>query len=217
MKFLHAIQNNTTRGDSPYPHWIIREPLTQAIMEEVKGTMISKAERAYDGTRAADNGGGGLDGKMRCYVGDDNVHEFPATGTLIDELMSPACMEAIGDLIGRDLSGQYLRLEIVADRKGFWLKPHVDIKEKLLSMLLYVNPYNESEDLGTDLFDSKMNRVATVPYRNNLGYMFAPAHNTWHGLEKKEIKQERRSIMINYVTFPTCWKLPILGRRRAAA
>ena len=67
------------------------------------------------------------------------------------------------------------------------------------------------------LYDSKLNRVATVPYRNNLGYMFAPAHNTWHGLEKKEIKQERRSIMINYVTFPTCWKLPTLGRRRAAA
>ena len=129
--------------------------------------------------------------------------------------MSPDTYEMIGHKLGRDFSQAYLRVEICCDRVGFWLKPHTDIKEKLMSMLLYVNAYHEPESIGTDIYDENLQRVATVPYRNNLGYMFAPAHNTWHGLEKKEIKTERRSIMVNYVTFPTCWKLPT--RQRAAA
>lgn len=217
MNFFNAIQHRTTRHDNPFPHWEIGKPLTQAILDEVAETRINDAPRVYDGTRAADNGGGGVDGQLRCYVTPENIRSFPATETLIDEMLSPACAEAIGDLIGRDISGQYLRVEIVCDRKGFWLKPHTDIREKLMSMLLYVNPYNESEKLGTDIYDSKLNLVKTLKYADNYGYMFAPAHNTWHGLEKKEIVKERRAIMINYVTFPTCWQVPRFGQRRAAA
>ncbi len=217
MNFLNSIRQRTTRYDSPFPHWEIKQPLTQDILKEVAGTYVTDAPRVYDGTRAADNGGNGVDGQMRCYVTDENVDRFPAIGTLIDEMVSKECAEAIGDMIGRDLSGQFLRVEVVCDRKGFWLKPHTDIKEKLMSMLLYVNPHNESETLGTDIYDGKLNRIKTLRYVDNYGYMFAPAHNTWHGLEKKEIVKERRAIMINYVTFPTCWKLPEFGRRRAAA
>ena len=84
-----------------------------------------------------------------------------------------------------------------------------------MSMLLYANPYDESEALGTDLYDGKLNRVKTMPYRHNFGYMFSPGDDTWHGLEKKEIQKERRSVLVNYVTFKTDWKLP--GRLRAAA
>lgn len=215
MHFQNAIRHTTNEFDHPYKHWIIENPLTSAMMEEVKIASISNCPRVYDGTRAADNGGNGIDGKLRCYVTDENLRDFPAITELVEDLRSPDTYEAIGDLLKRDFSQAYLRVEICCDRVGFWLKPHTDIKEKLMSMLLYVNPYGEPESIGTDIYDDNKQRVFTVPYRNNLGYMFAPAHNTWHGLEKKEIKTERRSIMINYVTFPTCWKLP--SRQRAAA
>ena len=36
-----------------------------------------------------------------------------------------------------------MRVEIICDRKGFLLKPHCDIKEKLLSGLIFVNKLNE--------------------------------------------------------------------------
>ena len=39
----------------------------------------------------------------------------------------------ISNLINRDLSNSYVRVEVICDRKGFWLKPHCDIKEKLVS------------------------------------------------------------------------------------
>src|SRR5690606_20075956 len=116
----------------------------------------------------------------------------------------------------RDLRDAYLRVEVIADRHGFWLKPHKDIKEKLMSMLVYANPYDESENLGTDIYDSNLQVVKTVPYRHNLAYLFAPGEDTWHGLEKKEINKERRSMLINYVTFKTDWRISHFAPRRAA-
>ena len=96
---------------------------------------------------------------------------------------------------------------MICDRQGFWLKPHCDIKEKLISGLIFANPFNESESLGTDLYDKNLNKTKTVPYKNNYGYFFTSGANTWHGMEKKEIKKERRCLQFNYVTFKTDWKV----------
>jgi len=112
-----------------------------------------------------------------------------------------------GQLIKKDLSNSYVRLEVICDRQGFWLKPHCDIKEKLLSSLIFVNPFNESENLGTDFYDGKLNKIKTVPYKDNYGYFFSSGPNTWHGMEKKEIVKERRCLQVNYVTFKTDWKV----------
>ena len=60
---------------------------------------------------------------------------------------------------------------------------------------------------GSYFYDAKLNKVKTVPYKHNYGYFFTSGPNTWHGMEKKEIKKERRCIQVNYVTFPTDWKV----------
>ena len=80
-------------------------------------------------------------------------------------------------------------------------------EEKLMSGLIFVNNANESEDLGTDFYNEKLEKVKTVPYKNNYGYMFTSGPNTWHGMEKKTIVKERRCIQVNYVTFETDWKV----------
>ena len=76
-----------------------------------------------------------------------------------------------------------------------------------MSSLIFVNPFNEAENLGTDFYDTNLKRVKTVPYRNNYGYFFTSGPNTWHGMEKKEIKKERRCVQVNYVNFRTDWKV----------
>lgn len=217
MGFLNALRTTTTQHKFPYSHWIMEGALDDDMLAEIINRPIPDGDRAYDGTRAADNGGGGLDGKLRCYVGKENIHEFPALKRLIDDLTSPETIVAFEGILNRDLSNAYLRVEVIADRKGFWLKPHVDIREKLMSMLVYANSWGESENLGTDIYDNDLKLVKTIPYRHNLGYLFAPDEDTWHGLERKEIRKERRSLLINYVTFETDWKLPVSSRRRAAA
>lgn len=214
MSFLHALQHNSTCSEDPFLHWQINKPFNDQIIQEVAYTDVPNIPRQYDGTRAGDMGGGTV--KTRCYIDRQNVHLFPGLGGLIGELLSREAIDQVSDMLRRQIDG-YLRVEVISDREGFWLAPHKDIKEKLMSMLLYVNPFQESENLGTDFYDADMKLVKTMPYRDNFGYMFAPSHDTWHGLEKKSIQKERRSLLVNYVTFPTEWKLPSRRAGRAAA
>ena len=222
MEFLNSLKKRSKHYNFPFSHWELNEPLTkEAINEICKAEIVDLTQMNinYDGTRAIDGGkgefregisGGGKAIKFRCFVTKDNSKDFPNLTNLIEELRSKDTYEYISKLIKKDLTNSYIRLEIISDRQGFWLKPHCDIKEKLISGLVFVNPFNESENLGTDLYElsgKKLNKVKTVPYKNNYGYFFTSGPNTWHGMEKKEIKKERRCLQVNYVSFPTDWKV----------
>ena len=219
MSFLNSVLNQSKKYEEPFQHWELNQPLTEEqIKEIVKADIDNPSEHNlnYDGTRAIDGGEGDFregisDGgkalKFRCFITKENSNEFPALTNLIKELQNKQTCEKISNLIGKDLSNSYVRLEVICDRKGFWLKPHCDIKEKLMSCLLFVNKHNESEDLGTDFYDSNLNLVKTLPYKDNYGYFFSSGPNTWHGMEKKEIVKERRCLQVNYVDFKTDWKV----------
>ena len=219
MEFLNSLKKRSKHFSTPFSHWELNEPLTEGAIKEICKTEITdltKMKINYDGTRAVDGGegkfregisSGGKAIKFRCFVNKDNSKDFPNLSNLIEELRSKDTYEFIGELIKKNLTNSYVRAEIICDRQGFWLKPHCDIKEKLMSGLIFVNHVNESEDLGTDFYNEKLEKVKTVPYKNNYGYMFTSGPNTWHGMEKKKIMKERRCIQVNYVTFKTDWKV----------
>ena len=197
--------NNIVEFDSPFKHWEVYECLDEKTLEEIINIKIPDGERAYDGTRAADHTGGGIDGKLRLFITKDNCDYFPNLKKLINNLQRFESYSIISKLLGKDLSDSFVRVEVISDKKGFWLKPHKDIPEKLMTMLIWQNPYNESAELGTDFYDKNKKIIKTVKYINNNGYFFTSDADTWHGLELKEIKKERRCIQINYVTFNTDW------------
>ena len=219
MTFLDSILNNSKEHNDPFKHWEYNDALTKGSIEEIiKADIpnVSEHNLVYDGTRAIDGGAaefregiasGGQAIKFRCFITKDNASEFPNLVKFINELQSKKTHEAISKMIRKDLSNSYVRVEVICDREGFWLKPHCDIKEKLLSGLIFINNANESESLGTDFYNEKLEKVKTVPYKNNYGYLFSSGPNTWHGMEKKEIIKERRCLQVNYVTFPTDWKV----------
>ena len=165
MEFLNSLKHKSKHYNSPFSHWELNEPLTQETIKEIckaEITDLTEMDINYDGTRAIDGGegklrkgiaSGGKAIKFRCFVGKDNSKDFPSLSNLIDELRSKDTYGYIGELIKKDLSSSYVRVEVICDRQGFWLKPHCDIKEKLMSSLLFVNPFNESENLGTDFYD----------------------------------------------------------------
>ena len=190
---------------NPFQHWEISECLDEKTLDEISFAKIPEGNRAYDGTRAADYTGEGVDGKLRLYLTKNNCHNFPCLKKLTNELQKNLTFSKISRLLNKDLSKSYVRLEMIADKKGFWLKPHKDISEKLMTMMIWSNPYNESENLGTDLYNNDFEIVKTINYQHNSGYFFSSGNDTWHGLEKKEIKKERRCIQINYVSFKTDW------------
>ena len=221
MSFLNSVLNNSKKFEDPFTHWELNEPLTKEQIEEiVKADIANPIEHDlnYDGTRAIDGGegkfregisSGGKALKFRCFVTKENSNEFPALTGLIKELQKKEIHQKISNLINKDLSNSYVRVEIICDREGFWLKPHCDIKEKQMSCLLFVNKHNEREDLGTDFYDSNLKLIKTLPYRDNYGYFFSSGPNTWHGMEKKKIVKERRCLQVNYVTFKTDWKVEL--------
>ena len=172
----------------------------------------------YDGTRAVDGGDGkyregikdgGKAKKYRRYITKENSHVFPELKKFIDELCSKNVYQHISKLIKKDLSNSFVRLEVVCDREGFWLKPHCDIKEKLVSGLIFVNPFNESENLGTDLYDETLNKIKTVPYKDNYGYFFTSGPNTWHGMEKKKLKKKEEDCKLTMLHLKLTGKLKV--------
>jgi len=219
MTFLNSILNKSKKSIAPFEHWEYKEALSEEAIQEIINADIADVNvhnLTYDGTRAIDDGAaefregissGGKAIKFRCFITKENSQNFPNLVKFIKELQSKKTHETISKLIKKDLSNSYVRVEVICDRKGFWLKPHCDIKEKLLSGLIFISKLNESEDLGTDLYNEKLEKVKTLPYKNNYGYFFTSGPNTWHGMEKKEILKERRCLQVNYVTFPTDWKV----------
>ena len=195
----------TTNHLIPFPHWEFSNCLDENTLNEISYTKLPSGNRAYDGTRAADHTGGGIDGKLRLFITKSNCHNFPKLTKLIENLQSKITYLKISNLINKDLSNSFVRLEIICDKKGFWLKPHKDIPEKLMTMMIWANPYSESENLGTDLYNENYDLIKTVKYHHNKGYFFSSGKDTWHGLEMKKINKERRCIQINYVSFKTDW------------
>ncbi len=219
MTFLNSILNKSKKSDTPFEHWEYNDALSDGAAREIINADIpnvSNHNLTYDGTRAIDGGApeyregiasGGKAIKFRCFITKENAKNFPNLVKFIKELQSKETCETLSKLINKDLTNSYVRLEIICDRKGFWLKPHCDIKEKLISGLIFVNKLNEPEHLGTDLYNEKLEKVKTIPYKDNYGYFFSSGANTWHGMEKKDIVKERRCLQVNYVTFKTDWKV----------
>jgi hypothetical protein len=193
MSFLNSIEKKSKKFESPFIHWELNEPLTEGQVNEIVNADIANPIEHNL--------------KFRCFITKENANRFPKLTDFIKELQNKKTYEKISNLIEKDLSNSYVRVEVICDRKGFWLKPHCDIKEKLISCLLFVNKFNESEDLGTDFYDNELKKIKTLPYRDNYGYFFSSGPNTWHGMEKKEIIKERRCLQVNYVTFKTDWKV----------
>ena len=164
MELFKSLIDKTKSYEVPFKHFELNEPLTDEAIKEICEAEVldpKKENLNYDGTRALDGGegtfrsgikDGGKAKKIRCYVTKENSHQFPHLTNFIEELRSTEAYKKIGSLIGKDLSNSFVRLEVICDREGFWLKPHCDIKEKLLSGLIFVNNANESESLGTDFY-----------------------------------------------------------------
>ena len=205
MTLINSLRTKSSKYQSPFNYWIIDEPLSDDTINEIYKTPIPSGDVIFDGTRAGDKNGKDLLSKLRVFIDQNNYTEFPNLQNLISEMQSKECQKLIEGMLNVNLTNSYVRVEVIADKDGFWLEPHCDIKEKLMSSIIFVNKYGEDENLGTDFYHPDLSIAKTIPYRNNYGYIFTAEKNSWHGLEKKKIKKERRCIQINYVTFKTDW------------
>ena len=164
MTLINALKNNLSHSNVPFNHWIINSPLSEKAIDEIYSINFPEGKVIFDGTRAGDKTGDNLLSKLRIFINKGNAEKYPELTGLVKEMQSKECTEFISNLINRDLKNSYVRLEVIADRDGFWLEPHCDIKEKLMSSILFVNRYGENENLGTDFYTPDLEVAKTLPY-----------------------------------------------------
>lgn len=185
---------NSKKWQVPFPHYTFENFFTQEESQNYCDIDLHMEGNQLTKTRTSS--------KTRIYLNEELCSKYPIYEQLRRYFLDSDTIKLFEKLSGSSMP-KYLRIETIKDTGVSWLEPHCDISEKKLSLLIFINDVDESTSLGTDLYDDCKTLIKTVPYIHNTGYFFFPGENTWHGLEKKEIKKHRRMIMVNYVTFPT--------------
>lgn len=196
----------------PWEYRSLANCLSQQQILEVTQADIRNEGMIMDGTRAGNAyGGDHQNHNIRTYITQEKAFAYPDLSLLIRDLRDIEVRKHLASTIGwkNNFDDAFIRVEVIWDRPGFWLKTHCDIPEKILTMMIYVNDENLDELHGTDLYTNEDDYVTTVPYRNNTGFYFWGA-DKWHGVGKKRHEfGVRKALQINYVTFPTDWPVTV--------
>ncbi|SME99932.1 hypothetical protein SAMN06265365_11460 [Tistlia consotensis] len=182
------------KGESPYAHWLLSDVLTGDLCDALAALELPEPEaESFDGRRETNN-------QTRVFLAPGFCAGHAASAATVALFKDPAVVAALGRTCGVDLSKGLLRIEYTRDRDGFWLEPHTDIRAKLFTMLVYLSDDPALADAGTDIYDADKRLVKTAPYGRNLGMIFIPGDDTWHGFSPRPIRGLRRSLIVNYVT-----------------
>ena len=180
----------------PFDYWLLSGILPdEAIQAIVALPFVAPSNLTHDGRRETNN-------SSRIFFSPENQARYQICKTVAQAFGDTLVVEALGQIVGCELSAGKLRIEYCRDVDGFWLEPHLDIAVKMLTMLVYLSDDPNLSDAGTDIYDDspEHNLVVSAPYAKNKGLIFKPGANTWHGLSKRPIRGVRRSLIINFVS-----------------
>ena len=195
MKF-----RNKQLSSDPFEHYTFTEFFCEKELADIDRIKLNKNTASLDGARTTNNN--------RFFVDKENMWSSSVLNRTVDFFLRDEVIDMFEEESNVKIRGNYLRIELIEDSEKSWLEPHVDISEKIMSFIVYLNNTEESESIGTALYDKNKQYVKTVPYINNQGFYFYPSNDTWHGLESVDIKARRRAVMVNYCTFKTEFKVP---------
>ena len=177
----------------PFNHWVYNKVLPENIANDLSELpMIPPSLNKHSGKRDTYN-------SSRIFFNKENCEKYTLFHDIANVFNNPKIILQLSYICGRELSKGKLRIEYTLDTGDFWLEPHLDIKEKLLTFLIYLSKEPGSKEWGTTIYNSDLNIYKKVPYKLNLGFMFMAGKNTWHGVSKQNIKGIRKSLIINYV------------------
>lgn len=179
----------------PFDYWLLDGALPWEDVEAITSLPVPPPENlSFNGTREANN-------SSRIFFTLENQAKYPVCRRVVDAFDSERVRSAIERETGTSLAGTKLRIEYCQDAPGFWLEPHTDIKVKKFTMLVYLLDDADLRTAGTDIHEGPpdFKYVGTAPYGKNLGVIFIPGANTWHGVGHHQITKLRKSIIINFV------------------
>ena len=190
--FLESLRRRKTQTQ-PFHHLLLEEALPEETRRRILELPIDAAPiEAFPGQREGNN-------PTRVFFAPEQCGQFPVCRDVVDTFLDSAVIAELESVCGIQLGGNSLRIEYCQDREGFWLEPHCDIAVKLFTLLIYLTDPS-GEDLGTDIYDDELRWARRAPYGPNLGLIFLPGKDTWHGFEPRPFRGTRHLLIVNYVT-----------------
>jgi hypothetical protein len=180
----------------PFDYWLLDGALPAPDVDAIINLPFAAPSAAgFSGKRETNN-------SSRMFFNRDNQEKLAVCRRVASAFAEPRVRSAIEAKTHADLSGTKLRIEYCQDAPGFWLEPHTDISVKKFTMLVYLSDDPALRKAGTDIHAGPpdFKYVTSAPYGRNLGVIFIPGKNTWHGVGHHPLTALRRSIIINYVT-----------------
>jgi len=180
----------------PFYYWLLEDVLPEADVDTVAALPIPPPRGTeFTGRRETNNA-------TRKFFNAEVQERFPVCRRIVDGFKDERVIKAIEAETGARLHDTRLRIEYCQDTPGFWLEPHTDIAVKKFTMLVYLLRDPALRLAGTDIHEGPPDHryVTTAPYGRNLGLIFIPAGNTWHGVGHHPLKTLRKSLIINYVS-----------------
>ncbi|HEY7670075.1 MAG TPA: 2OG-Fe(II) oxygenase [Hyphomicrobium sp.] len=180
----------------PFDYWLLDGALPEGDVDAIANLPIATPkEVVFNGRRETNN-------SSRMFFGKEAQEQYPVCRRVVEGFKDPRVIGEIEAETGASLSGTRLRVEYCQDAPGFWLEPHTDIAVKKFTMLVYLLDDPALKMAGTDVYEGPPDYkyVTTAPYGRNLGLIFIPGKNTWHGVGHHPLEALRKSIIINYVT-----------------
>lgn len=184
----------------PFDFWLLKDALPPEDIEAIgRLPMPPPSNVVYNGRRETNN-------SSRIYFTKENQDKHEVCRRVVAGFQDPRVRKTIEQTTGTDLSDGHLRIEYCQDQPGFWLEAHTDIFVKKFTMLVYLADDPRLKLAGTDVLEGPPDHkyVTSAPYGKNLGVIFIPGPNTWHGVGHHPITALRKSIIINYVT--SAWR-----------
>jgi hypothetical protein len=193
--FLACLEN-ADHKTSPFDYWLLTNPLPKGNCEAIASLPFAPPQDSiFNGKRETNN-------STRVYFTPENQAKHAVCRRVAEGFKDKNVRRAIEKETGTDLSGTRLRVEYCQDTDGFWLEPHTDIFIKKFTMLVYLSDDINLATAGTDIHEGPpdFKYTGSAPYGRNLGVIFIPGKNSWHGVGHNSFKGVRKSIIINYVT-----------------
>ena len=193
---FRACLENAEHKRSPFDYWLLKFPLPEGDCGAIASLPFAPPQDSvFNGKRDTNN-------STRVYFTPENQAKHAVCRRVVEGFADAGVKRAIEEETGTDLSGTHLRIEYCQDAEGFWLEPHTDILVKKFTMLVYLSDDLDLATAGTDIHEGPpgFEYVGSAPYEENLGVIFIPGKNSWHGAGHHPFKGIRKSIIINYVT-----------------
>lgn len=170
------------RYNYPWSHYVIdnffpKDLFTMLCQESISANMF-----LFDGTRN--------NIENRCFITKKNKYSL---GLRLEQFYNNFLQNSN---IFSHLQLCKFRIEIANDVGDYFIKPHLDSLNKLITIITYVNGH---PNLGTELYTNCNSKGYVVNWKENRSLIFIPSKNTWHGVPQRSFKGKRRIIIFNCV------------------